>query len=578
MLLVCANYDATIEGMVGANWANNTLALADSVGILDDYNYVVNMAAPRQWVCKLFTNSFDVKYVYYLGQMAFPSGTLAGGATETVGSHYMGLATMTGVLQASNMVSLTGVKTGSTSQKLVTVNGKPADTTYTKQAYNLTYTMDESLLGQEVKVVFNINKASGTDTSAFKSCSVYSIIPTGKSVVYNTTYDNVSATAVTTGTKLGEKLSFTGYTATVYDQATTDTSSLTGNKLNTIQVFTNDYTSSNYIANSDQTAPASPTAANAGSLKTAFDGKKVTWPVKMIDADGDGYIDYAFISQVRYALVNSVDLTAGTLKVCYNGTTVSTIAYKTPANLASYNLTNVADLAKNDVISITANYASGTCVYDVAKVAPVVATANGKSGTSSTSTVTFGDKSYSFAASKDTVNAGYEVLSTTDYCPAKVNLGTNYNVYTDGKYVIYFSAVSEDTATVMGNLAYMIGASAVKTTNSVTGEETWTDKVEVLLSDGTHATYNYYTGTADSKVGLFLTTTGNTRQDVIDAAKLASKTYAVANNVSNGQVYQYVLRSDGTIYFKLASIADTNVSATFNPKSLWHSFSSTSYL
>ena len=59
MLLVTLGYNAEKAGLVGANWASKTNALADEAGLLEDVNTAFTAACPRQYAAQLIYNAID---------------------------------------------------------------------------------------------------------------------------------------------------------------------------------------------------------------------------------------------------------------------------------------------------------------------------------------------------------------------------------------------------------------------------------------------------------------------------------------------------------------------------------------
>ena len=99
MLLVTLGYNAEKAGLVGANWASRTNALADEAGLLEDVNTSFTSACPRQYAAQLIYNAIDTPTVVWRDD-AYTNVTLLGDDNKTVGEKYMGLNTAEGVIKS----------------------------------------------------------------------------------------------------------------------------------------------------------------------------------------------------------------------------------------------------------------------------------------------------------------------------------------------------------------------------------------------------------------------------------------------------------------------------------------------
>ena len=150
MLLVTLGYNADKAGLVGANWAAKTNALADENGLLEDVNTSFTAACPRQYAAQLMYNAIFAPTVV-LRDDVYTNENYAGKDNKTVGEKYMGLKTTVGTLDTVSKES------GKDTYKLTigaTDNTKddstdPLVTSFTKvkKDYN-------DLLDQEVKVLY----------------------------------------------------------------------------------------------------------------------------------------------------------------------------------------------------------------------------------------------------------------------------------------------------------------------------------------------------------------------------------------------------------------------------------------
>ena len=154
MLLVTLGYNAEKAGLVGANWASKTNALADEAGLLEDVNTAFTAACPRQYAAQLIYNAIDAKTVV-LRDGTYIDESATGHPNKTVGEKYMGLSKTEGVLVASGKTGINGQSTAK--EDSLAVNTKivsnhfayTADVTFTKVAKDYT-----ALLGQAVKVLY----------------------------------------------------------------------------------------------------------------------------------------------------------------------------------------------------------------------------------------------------------------------------------------------------------------------------------------------------------------------------------------------------------------------------------------
>ena len=97
MLLVTLGYNADKAGLVGANWASKTNALADEAGLLEDVNTSFTAACPRQYAAQLIYNAIDAVTVVWRDD-AYTKYNYNGSENKTVGEKYMGLSKTVGIL------------------------------------------------------------------------------------------------------------------------------------------------------------------------------------------------------------------------------------------------------------------------------------------------------------------------------------------------------------------------------------------------------------------------------------------------------------------------------------------------
>jgi len=97
MLLVTLGYDANKAGLVGANWASKTNALADENGLLEDVNTSFTGPCPRQYAAQLIYNAIDTPTVVWRDD-AYTNTNYSDGDNKTIGEKYMGLHSVEGIL------------------------------------------------------------------------------------------------------------------------------------------------------------------------------------------------------------------------------------------------------------------------------------------------------------------------------------------------------------------------------------------------------------------------------------------------------------------------------------------------
>ena len=97
MLLVTLGYNANKAGLVGANWAAKTNALADENGLLEDVNTSFTGPCPRQYAAQLIYNAIDTPTVVWRDD-AYTNTNYSDGDNKTIGEKYMGLHSVEGIL------------------------------------------------------------------------------------------------------------------------------------------------------------------------------------------------------------------------------------------------------------------------------------------------------------------------------------------------------------------------------------------------------------------------------------------------------------------------------------------------
>ena len=172
MLLVTLGYNAEKAGLVGANWASKTNALADENGLLEDVNTSFTSACPRQYAAQLIYNAIDTPTVVWRDD-AYTNTNYKDEDNQTIGEKYMGLESDTGMLVAAGKVGLDGQKYDEDQIALAHVNkndvGKDDGDIVTLSDVTGDYS---ALLGQHVKVLHKVTK-TGVNNSKDKVYGVY---------------------------------------------------------------------------------------------------------------------------------------------------------------------------------------------------------------------------------------------------------------------------------------------------------------------------------------------------------------------------------------------------------------------
>ena len=424
LLLVLNGYKADIEGYTGAKWAENIIADAEAAGIFVDYELPVRGVVTREWVAKLLVNAINVTKVKYEDGEATEMYSIDN-QPITFATQDLGLVKETGILVATRDVEL--------GKGAINENG---DNKYCQvlfdgnnRASNIDYDVDESLLGQVVDVLYKGN------TNAFNSdAKIYGITANAKVKVAETTVDAISVSTITDDAK-NVNVKINGVTKKV--PVNTEV---------TVFVDYKDATDGNW--NKD-------TVLFDGMKAGANDGRAV----KLIDNNGDGIYDVAFIGSVAYGKVGYINASNHTFRVTNVLSVTTEEAYK--------DLVFVDTVAKNDIVKITKDVTSGvekTVIELVDKVTGAISKV--KNGT----TAVIDGTEYKLAAK--------EIIADDKYAFATDTKAQDY--FVDGKYVVYTDAIGATGSEKQTNIAYVIAKKPVE--DSWTGVKT--NKVEILKNDG----------------------------------------------------------------------------------------------
>lgn len=159
MLLVVIGYDANKAGLVGANWASNTLRLATDAGLTTDISTNVSVGMQRQLAAQAIYNCIDSyrvkvdngEYVEYAKTDADP----------TVGEKYLGLKTVTGLYLGNHEFSVDGTTASEGYIKVAVIE----DGQLTGSTLKIKSDAGLELIGQQIKVHYKQAKNSTTNVA-----------------------------------------------------------------------------------------------------------------------------------------------------------------------------------------------------------------------------------------------------------------------------------------------------------------------------------------------------------------------------------------------------------------------------
>ena len=150
MLLVTLGYNAEKAGLVGANWASKTNALADENGLLEDVNTSFTAACPRQYAAQIIYNAIDTPTVVWRDD-AYTNVNVLGKDNQTVGEKYMNLVKDEAEVGEHDNILTKVEKEDGRDTYTITVGG----TVYTRVVADYS-----DLMGQDVVVMHKKNDTS----------------------------------------------------------------------------------------------------------------------------------------------------------------------------------------------------------------------------------------------------------------------------------------------------------------------------------------------------------------------------------------------------------------------------------
>lgn len=527
MLLCMIGYRADVQGYTGNGWQTNVLRDGATSAITTNYLPTIYNAAPRQWTARLMANAVNAPYVTYSrGEVVMGHAT---DPSKSYGQQYLGLNTVEGYLRDSGRVSLAGgvisldddgdeielSGTKSLAERGVvksSLSGTP--TTVFKT------TVDPSLLGQYVKVYY---KSSTLTTMDVK---VYAVLATGQSKVYDKTLADVTVSK--DKTKDYETIKFDGYnggSAKQYGNVTVGTgeSATTGGR--SIKLVKNLDEVKTLTANTKTNGTEAENKAKGFADLSATSNANI----RFVDQDNDGFIDLAFLEEVKYAIVDSHNAEKNTLRLKNaNGKVEKLVDGDVVNSESAYKKINfVNEVVADDVVSVTLDCTSGTKVWNVAKVEPTTGSVGGYNlDGANYDSITLNGESTKIANGE-----GYRVGGYSKDAGVNTSLLNDTTFYTDGKYIIY--SKGGDSVASVGSLAYLIGTQDYSAFQSTT----WYAKV--LLSDGTAGQYEI-AATYKLKDGKLVET------DTVNEGKFLKADRVYSYSISDNKITLSELKSDSS--------------------------------
>ena len=396
MLLTAIGYNAEARGYVGDKWSDNTLADAAVIGLLDGYKANVLAAAPRQWIAVMLENMLLDALTYVNMAPAF-SGLLTSGENTSivpVGYKYYGVRDFSSVAYATEDALIDGDELASEDTVLF-ANELEIEGTGIKAAD----------LGQEYKVIYN--------EKTMEAYSVRSLADVDTARVYDMEVDIKHATS---GNAPSNK-----YVFTCGDVVGT----LVGGEVPYLTSY-----------NVNETIDVDELYA------LIEDGVYSPNTLKAIDSEGDGDIDYFYITEYFYGYVTEVATSnkyGKYINVVAPGTEGDEDEYEylTFAEDDDYNLylkdtiITADEIEEEDIVKISVDIEAGKYVVEVLPAAKGV---EYEEYDDKNDIFVLDGKEYYIAEDEDDYDWGEtceEYLLDEDY------LGEKLNIVYDGDLIVY---------------------------------------------------------------------------------------------------------------------------------------------
>jgi len=428
MLLVTLGYNAEKAGLVGANWAAKTNALADENGLLEDVNTSFTAACPRQYAAQLIYNAIDTPTVVWRDD-AYTNTNYKDEDNQTIGEKYMGLESDTGMLVAAGKIGLNGKKYDEDQIVLSHVNKNDigenvGDTTVLDDVAG-----DYSaLLGQHVKVLHKVTK-TGVNSNKDK---VYGVYATDKNGVL---YTGVSSDLDTVSGE--KKIDVNGKKYDVDD---------------TLTVYTYDLATEKFV----KTTPVVATAANIATAVKALNDD--AFKISVISNDDDSKIDTIVKVPVTFSKITATTSTTVTYKVC--NTKGGTTSVGAKLNFEDDTPEMYDGFKKDDYVFVGTNLHTGNTAFTKAEKI------SGKVSASKKNEVK--------------VDGSWYKLTYTDKKDKVLDTNKNVELYVCGDYAYYVDG------SVSGNLDTLLLKSVEDTYSTLNGGVS----AKVIFADGTEKVIN----------------------------------------------------------------------------------------
>ena len=428
MLLVTLGYNAEKAGLVGANWASKTNALADENGLLDDVNTSFTSACPRQYAAQLIYNAIDTPTVVWRDD-AYTNTNYKDEDNQTIGEKYMGLESDTGMLVAAGKVGLDGQKYDEDQIALAHVNkndvGKDDGDIVTLSDVTGDYS---ALLGQHVKVLHKVTK-TGVNNSKDK---VYGVYATDKNGVL---FTGISKDLDTVSGE--KKINVNGKKYDVDSKLTVYTYSLSKEK----------------FESKDQ--DISTAAKIATAVKALNDD---AFKISVISNDDDSKIDTIVKVPVTFSKITATTSTTVTYKVCNNKGGTTSVGAK--LNFEDDTPEMYDGFKKDDYVFVGTNLHTGNTAFTKAEKI------SGKVSASKKNEIK--------------VDGSWYKLTHTDKKDKVLDTNKNVELYVCGNYAYYVDG------SVSGNLDTLLLKSVEDTYSTLNGGVS----AKVIFADGTEKIIN----------------------------------------------------------------------------------------
>ena len=431
MLLVTLGYNAEKAGLVGANWASKTNALADENGLLEDVNTSFTSACPRQYAAQLIYNAIDTPTVVWRDD-AYTNTNYKDEDNQTIGEKYMGLESATGMLVAAGKIGLDGNKYDEDQIVLNNVNKDDVKDGTILDDVTGDYS---ALLGQHVKVLHKVTK-TGVNNSKDK---VYGVYATEKNGVL---YTGISKDLDTVSGE--KKIEVNGKK---YDVDTT------------LTVYTLNQDKNGKLSKTDAFIKATVDGADATKIATEVKAiKEDAFAISVISNDDDSKIDTIVKTPLLFSKITATTSSAVTYKVCNNkGGTISDGA---KLNFEDDTPEMYDGFKKDDYVFVGTNPHTGNTTFVKAEKISGKVTASKKNEVK--------------------VDGSWYKLTATDKKDKVLDTNKNVELYVYGNYAYYVDG------SVSGNLDTLLVKSADDTYSKLDdGVST-----KVIFADGTEKVIN----------------------------------------------------------------------------------------